>query len=89
MPLPEELRALLDSELADITNVKIGSRAGGMLIGGHFLSEFVSPESSWGHLDIAGPANNDGAPYSVIPNGASGVMIRTLIDFARQLGVAR
>jgi leucyl aminopeptidase len=88
MPLPEELRALLDSELADIANVKIGSRAGGMLIGGHFLSEFVSPESSWAHLDIAGPANNDGAPYSVIPNGASGVMIRTLIDFASQLGRA-
>lgn len=89
MPLPEELRALLDSELADMANVKIGSRAGGMLIGGHFLAEYVSPETSWAHLDIAGPANNDGPAYSVVPHGASGVMIRTLIDFARQLSHAK
>lgn len=85
MPLPEELRPLLDSEIADMANVKIGNRAGGMLIGGHFLADFVNPETSWAHLDIAGPANNDGAPYSVIPKGASGVMIRTLVETARLL----
>jgi leucyl aminopeptidase len=85
MPLPEELRPLLDSELADIANVKIGNRAGGMLIGGHFLAEFVPAERSWAHLDIAGPANNDAAPYSVVPKGASGVMIRSLIALARGL----
>jgi leucyl aminopeptidase len=89
MPLPEELRALLDSELADLTNVKIGSRAGGMLVGGHFLAEFVNPETSWAHLDIAGPANNDGSAYSVNPSGGTGVMIRTLIDFASQLSQGR
>lgn len=87
MPLPEELRPLLDSDLADIANVKIGNRAGGMLVGGHFLAEFVSPDTSWAHLDIAGPANNDGAPYSVIPKGASGVMIRTLVETARTLAL--
>ncbi|MCF8528506.1 MAG: leucyl aminopeptidase [Aquiluna sp.] len=87
MPLPEELRPLLDSDLADIANVKIGNRAGGMLVGGHFLAEFVSPETSWAHLDIAGPANNDGAPYSVVPKGASGVMIRTLVETARTLAL--
>lgn len=85
MPLPEELRPLLDSEIADMANVKIGNRAGGMLVGGHFLAEFVKPETSWAHLDIAGPANNDSAPYSVIPKGASGVMIRTLVETARTL----
>jgi len=87
MPLPEELRPLLDSDLADIANVKIGNRAGGMLVGGHFLAEFVSPDTSWAHLDIAGPANNDGAPYSVVPKGASGVMIRTLVETARTLAL--
>jgi len=56
-----------------------------MLIGGHFLADFVHAETSWAHLDIAGPANNDGAPYSVIPKGASGVMIRTLVETARLL----
>jgi leucyl aminopeptidase len=80
MPMPAELRKLLDSDIADIANVKIGNRAGGMLIAGQFLNEFVSHESgSWGHLDIAGPANNAGSPYSVNPAGATGVMLRTLV----------
>jgi leucyl aminopeptidase len=81
MPLPGELRKLLDSEIADIANVKIGNRAGGMLIAGQFLREFVTHESgSWGHLDIAGPANNSASAYSVNPTGATGVMVRTLVE---------
>ncbi|MEY4409381.1 MAG: hypothetical protein RLZZ138_632 [Actinomycetota bacterium] len=85
MPLPPELRTILDSEIADLANVKIGNRAGGMMVGAQFLTDFVSKEASWAHLDIAGPANNDAAPYGVIPKGASGIMIRTLIELARQL----
>jgi leucyl aminopeptidase len=85
MPLPVELRTILDSEIADIANVKIGNRAGGMLVGGQFLADFVPEDQSWAHLDIAGPANNDGAPYSVTPKGASGVMIRSLIAVAQRL----
>jgi leucyl aminopeptidase len=41
MPLPAELRARLDSDVADIANAKIGSTAGGMLLAGVFLKEFV------------------------------------------------
>ena len=39
MPLPEELRKSLDSEIADLSN--IGDRYGGMLVAGVFLQEFV------------------------------------------------
>ena len=85
MPLPQELRELLNSELADMANVKIGNRAGGMLIGGHFLKEFVSETDSWAHFDVATSANNDGAAYGVTPQGGTGVMIRTLIDIAANL----
>jgi len=87
MPLPAELRPLLESEVADLTNVKIGNRAGGMLIAGWFLSEFVNPKSSWAHLDIAGPANNDGGAFASTPKGASGVAIRTLVQMAKNLTV--
>lgn len=94
MPLPAELRRLLDSELADIANVKIGNRAGGMLIAGLFLREFVGfsdkrneHKIEWAHLDIAGPANNDSAPYGFTPKGATGVMLRTLVALAE--GMAR
>jgi leucyl aminopeptidase len=83
MPLPVELRTILDSEIADIANVKIGNRAGGMLVGGQFLADFVPEDQSWAHLDIASNGNNDSAPYSVYPSGATGVMIRTLIEMTR------
>ncbi len=85
MPLAEELKETLSSELADMTNVKIGNRAGGMLVGGLFLQEFVAKDSSWAHIDIASAANNDGSPYSVYPAGATGVMIRTLVQLAKNL----
>ncbi len=92
MPLPNELRTLLDSPIADIANVKIGNRAGGMLIGGLFLKEFIGPKSasdktpiSWAHLDIAGPANNDSAAYGHTPKGATGAIVRTLVQLAEQV----
>ena len=90
MPLPAELRALLNSEIADIANVKIGNRAGGMLVGGHFLKEFVgrmknkSQTIPWAHIDIAGPSENSGAAYGYTPKGATGNIVRTLIELARQ-----
>lgn len=85
MPLPAELRQVLDSDIADLTNAKVGNRAGGMLVGAHFLNEFVSKEQSWAHLDIAGPANNAGTPYSVNPAGATAVMLRSLVELAREM----
>ena len=85
MPLPEELRQVLDSEIADMTNAKVGNRAGGMLVGGHFLNEFVDKEQSWAHLDIAGPANNSGTPYSVNPAGATAIMLRSLVEMAKEM----
>ena len=85
MPLPAELRSLLNSDVADIANVKIGNRAGGMLIGGHFLREFVPAEIDWAHLDIAGPADNSAAAYGYTPKGGTGVMLRTLVAIAEGL----
>ena len=84
MPLPAELREILKSDVADMVNSRIGVPSGSMLVGGLFLSEFVPKDASWAHIDIASSANNDSAPYSVYPSGATGVMIRTLIEMARR-----
>ena len=88
MPLPEELAELLESDIADLMNVKIGNKAGGMLIAGQFLSQFVAKTDGeqipWVHLDIAGAANNSSSPYDYTPKGASGVMIRTLLELIMQ-----
>lgn len=91
MPLAEDLRPLIDGQIADLQNAKVGNTAGGMIIGGLFLREFVgnkkasSEKIAWAHLDIAGPADNEGAGYGFIPNGATGSYVRSLIQFAEKL----
>jgi leucyl aminopeptidase len=81
MPLPEDLRKGLDSTVADIANVS-GDRSGGMLVAGLFLREFVPAGVRWAHLDIAGPAYNDGAPYGYVTKGGTGAAVRTLVQIA-------
>ena len=85
MPLPIELRASLDSPVADMAN--IGERMGGMMVAGLFLKEFVSPELPWLHLDIAGPAYNEGEAYGYTPVGGTGVALRSLVALAQAAGV--
>jgi leucyl aminopeptidase len=80
MPLPIELRASLDSPIADIAN--IGDRMGGMLVAGLFLKEFVDPNTPWLHLDIAGPAFNTTDPHGYTPVGGTGIALRSLVCLA-------
>lgn len=87
MPLPAELRSVLDSDLADIANAKPGNPAGGMLVAGHFLQYFVGTQDGgdrripWAHLDIAGAANNGGRGYGYTTKGATGVAVRALLHW--------
>ncbi|MER7864588.1 leucyl aminopeptidase [Amycolatopsis japonica] len=77
MPLPEELRADLDSRLADLANVT-GHRWGGMLAAGIFLREFVTEGLPWAHIDIAGPSFNTGGAWGYTGKGGTGVPVRTI-----------
>jgi leucyl aminopeptidase len=81
MPLPEELRKGLDSTVADIANVS-GDRNGGMLVAGLFLREFAPDGVRWAHVDIAGPAFNEGEPYGYTPKGGTGAAVRMLVQIA-------
>jgi len=83
MPLPPEARASMNSPIADIAN--IGDRYGGMLTAGLFLKEFVSDETPWAHLDIAGPAYNAAEPFGYTPKGGTGTAVRTFVALAQQL----
>ncbi|MDQ0813855.1 leucyl aminopeptidase [Streptomyces sp. B3I7] len=80
MPLPEHLRKGLDSPTADLANM--GERMGGGLVAGLFLREFVGEGITWAHLDIAGPAFNEGAPFGYTPKGGTGTAVRTLVRLA-------
>jgi leucyl aminopeptidase len=78
MPLPDELRADLDSPVADLVNVP-ADRWASMLVGGRFLAEFVPDGFPWVHLDIAGPAFNNGRARDYTPKGGTGAGVRTII----------
>ncbi len=96
MPLPGELRSVLNSEIADIANAKPGHSAGGMLLGGMFLKEFVGksgqqPDAAripWAHLDVANAASNGGSPYGFNGKGATGVAVRALLSVAERFSPA-
>jgi leucyl aminopeptidase len=84
MPLPDDLRSVLDSPVADLQNVP-EERWGAMLVGGQFLKEFMSPDVPWVHLDIAGPAFNAGGPHGYTPKGGTGAAVRTILASLEQL----
>ena len=95
MPLPGDLRPLLNSHVADIANIKPGNTAGGMLIAGVFLKDFIGTNGEgddkhtipWAHLDIAGPAENGGGGYGYITKGPTGVSVRALIALAEEISL--
>jgi leucyl aminopeptidase len=84
MPVPDELRAGLDSPVADLRNVT-GDRWGGMLVGASFLADFVPDGLPWVHLDIAGPAFNQGSAYGYTPKGGTGAGVRTVVAALTEL----
>lgn len=93
MPLPGELRANLSSDVADIANANPGNAAAGMLLAGVFLKEFIghtsdnpeAPTIPWAHLDIAGAAKGQSAPYGYTGKGPTGVSVRTLVRWAEDI----
>ncbi|MBB5118624.1 aminopeptidase A [Streptomyces eurocidicus] len=82
MPIPNELRKSMDSPVADFAN--IGERMGSALLAGLFLREFVGEGITWAHLDIAGPAFHESAPYGYTPKGGTGSAVRTLLRLAER-----
>lgn len=81
MPLLDELRSQLDSDIADIKHT--GSSYGGAITAALFLREFVG-KTKWAHIDIAGPAFLE-RPYQRHPKGGTGFGVATAIRFLRGL----
>jgi leucyl aminopeptidase len=78
MPLFDEYRDQLKSEIADLMNT--GGRPAASITAAMFLKEFAGG-LPWVHIDIAGTAWADEAkPY--LPKGPSGVGVRTLAELA-------
>ncbi len=78
MPMPEDYKDFMKSNLADIKNMS-SSPWGGAITAALFLSEFTG-DTKWAHIDIAGPAYiKKGNAYC--NTGGTGFGVRLLCDF--------
>jgi len=82
LPLIEEYRENLKSDVADLNNV--GPRGGGAITAGLFLKEFAG-DKPWAHLDIAGPAFME-KDTPLGPKGATGYAVRTILTYLLEAG---
>ncbi len=90
LPMFEEYRAQIDSDVADIKNT--GGRKAGSITAAMFLREFVD-KTPWAHIDMAGVDIYE-HDKGWITKGASGMPVRTLVQTvlsiaAERQGVAR
>lgn len=77
LPLDDEYRDLIKSDIADLKNS--AGRSAGAITAAWFLREFAEGVP-WVHLDIAGTAwENERKPY--MAKGPTGIAIRTIINY--------
>ncbi len=77
LPLWDDYRELIRSQEADIRN-SAAKRHAHPIVGGMFLKEFVSDQVPWAHIDIAGPATDEGGRH------ATGFGVRLIVDYLQR-----
>jgi leucyl aminopeptidase len=85
MPLHEDYRDAIDSDVADLRNIADPQHhySGGSILAALFLREFVGGVP-WAHLDVAGPARAD-ADEAEVTKGATGFGVRTFLRWLEEL----
>jgi leucyl aminopeptidase len=77
LPMTNDYKKAIKSEIADICNIGDGRIKAGAVTAAHFLQHFVD-DTPWAHLDIAGTAFDvPNIPY--FRSGATGAGVRLLI----------
>ncbi|GLW97733.1 leucyl aminopeptidase [Microtetraspora sp. NBRC 16547] len=85
MPLIDDYRADLDSDIADLANVdRKMSGSAGSVAAALFLREFTGGRP-WAHLDVAGPARAT-ADDGEVTKGGTGFGVRLLLHYLTSLG---
>jgi leucyl aminopeptidase len=80
MPIIDEWRQEMKSNIADLQNIGKG-RFAGTATAAAFLENFIKNDISWAHFDIAGIGDSQKhLPYCPT-KGGSGLIIRTMADF--------
>jgi len=86
LPLHDEYKEGLKSEIADLNNIS-SQRGGGAIVAGLFMRDFTGGRP-WAHLDIAGTAFTE-RELPLGPKGATGVGVRTLLAYLSALAGKR
>ncbi|MFD8531813.1 leucyl aminopeptidase [Streptosporangium canum] len=80
MPLIDDYAPALDSSVADLANIEVGSSYGaGSITAALFLREFTG-KRPWAHLDIAG-VGRSGVDEGILSKGATGYGVRLLLEW--------
>ena len=77
LPLFEEYKEGIKSDVADLNNVS-SQRGAGAIVAGLFMRDFTAG-IPWAHLDIAGTAFSE-REHPLGPKGATGVGVRTVLN---------
>ena len=81
MPLPDEYKEKIKSDIADIKNT--GNRWAGTITAALFLAEFVN-DTPWVHLDIAGSSTSE-KERGYLVKGATGIPVRTFVNLVQNM----
>jgi len=82
LPLYEEMKGCMDSDIADLKNIS-NIRGAGTMTAAYFLQQFVGT-TPWVHLDIAGSAYVDKGSRMYFGSGATGAGVRLLTELIRR-----
>ena len=83
MPLVEDYRKSLDSDVADINHIAGIGGGGGSISAALFLREFVGARR-WAHLDIAGVGRSD-VDRGLLTKGGTGFGARLLLTWLEEM----
>lgn len=83
LPLDDEYRDVLKSEIADLVN-SAASRGAHPVMGATFMSHFVKDGVPWSHIDIAGVSKSDSDKGPFV-SGPTGFGVRLLADYVSRL----
>jgi leucyl aminopeptidase len=84
MPLVDDYRRLLDSDVADISHIAGLGGGGGSITAALFLREFAGGRR-WAHLDVAGTGRSD-VDRGLLSKGATGFGARLLLTWLEEMG---
>lgn len=88
MPLADDYRSALDSDIADICHIARDDKVGaGSIIAALFLREFAGARR-WAHLDIAGPGKVQDESHE-ITKGGTGFGVRALLRWFETSAMAQ